>query len=298
MGNVFHIQRFSLYDGPGVRTVVFLKGCPLRCVWCHNPEGLSPQYQIQYNASKCIGCMDCVDACASGCHVAHGQAHIYHHDLCNACGKCAEVCCSGALSLCGRDFTPQEVMAQVLRDQEVYTTSGGGLTLSGGEPFAQADFTIALLQLAKDHDLHTCVETSGYANPQSLTQAAKYTDLFLYDYKVTDDALHQKLCGVSNKKILDNLSLLNDLGANVILRCPVIPGCNDEDSHIQAIGKLAASHSCIQQVHLEPYHRLGIDKAAQLGTLPSFETVPPDGDTMEQYRKAIENISQKPVHIS
>lgn len=298
MGNVFHIQRFSLYDGPGVRTVVFLKGCPLRCVWCHNPEGLSPQYQIQYNASKCIGCMDCVDACASGCHVAHGQAHIYHHDLCNACGKCAEVCCSGALSLCGRDFTPQEVMEQVLKDQGVYTTSGGGLTLSGGEPFAQADFTIALLQLAKNHGLHTCVETSGYADPQRLTQAAKYTDLFLYDYKITDDTLHQKLCGVSNKKILDNLSLLNDLGANVILRCPIIPGCNDDPEHIESIAALAAKHDCVQQIHLEPYHRLGIDKVTQLGLKRPFDTQPPSKETMEQLRQKIEALCHKPTQIS
>lgn len=298
MGNVFHIQRFSLYDGPGVRTVVFLKGCPLRCVWCHNPEGLSPKQQIQFNPSKCIGCMDCVNACPNGCHTQESGHHIYNRDQCTACGQCAAGCCSNALSLSGMEMTPEEVMVQVLKDRSVYSESGGGLTLSGGEPFAQPKFAIALLRLAKEHALHTCVETCGYTSADILTEAAKYTDLFLYDYKLTDEDLHRKFCGVSNRKILENLNLLDKLGANVILRCPVIPGCNDEDSHIQAIGKLAASHSCIQQVHLEPYHRLGIDKAAQLGTLPSFETVPPDGDTMEQYRKAIENISQKPVHIS
>ena len=298
MGNVFHIQRFSLYDGPGVRTVVFLKGCPLRCVWCHNPEGLSTKSQIQFNPSKCIGCLDCVSACPNGCHTQKDGLHIYNRERCTACGQCTAQCCSNALSVSGSSMTPEEVMAQVLRDQEVYTTSGGGLTLSGGEPFAQADFTISLLQLAKNHGLHTCVETSGYADPQRLTQAAKCTDLFLYDYKVTDDALHQKLCGVSNKKILDNLSLLNDLGANIILRCPIIPGCNDNPEHIEGIAALAAKYDCVRQIHLEPYHRLGIDKAAQLGLKRPFDTQPPSKEAMEQLRQKIEALCHKPTQIS
>ena len=298
MGNVFHIQRFSLYDGPGVRTVVFLKGCPLRCLWCHNPEGLSAKQQIQFNPSKCIGCMDCVDTCPNGCHTQENGCHIYNRDLCTACGQCAGQCCSSALSLSGSVMTSEEVMVQVLKDRSVYTESGGGLTLSGGEPFAQPEFAISLLQLAKEHSLHTCVETCGYTSADILTEAAKCTDLFLYDYKVTDDDLHRKFCGVSNQKILENLTLLDQLGAEVILRCPIVPGCNDNDSHIEAIGNLAASHTCIQQIHLEPYHRLGIDKSTQLGRVSSFETTPPDGNTIEQYRQTIEAISQKPTLIS
>ena len=298
MGNVFHIQRFSLYDGPGVRTVVFLKGCPLHCLWCHNPEGLSPKQQIIYNPSKCIGCMDCVNACPAGCHTQKDGYHIYNRDHCTACGQCATGCCSSALSVSGAKLSPEEVMQQVLKDRSVYSESGGGLTLSGGEPFAQPDFSIALLRLSKAYGIHTCVETSGYTSADILTEAAKYTDVFLYDYKVTDDAAHRQLCGVSNKKILDNLMLLDKLEAEVILRCPIIPGCNDQLSHIQAIGDLAASHPCIRQVHLEPYHRLGIDKSTQLGALPSFEATPPDSNTMEKYRYAIETISQKPTLIS
>lgn len=298
MGNIFHIQRFSLYDGPGVRTVVFLKGCPLRCLWCHNPEGLSTKQQIQFNPSKCIGCMDCVNACPKECHTRENGRHIYNREHCTVCGQCAAQCCSDALSISGMKMSAEEVMSQVLKDRSVYSESDGGLTLSGGEPFAQPEFALSLLRLAKEHNLHTCVETSGYTSADILTEVAKYTDLFLYDYKLTDEDLHRKFCGVSNRKILDNLNLLDELDADVILRCPIVPGCNDEESHIQAIGKLAASHRCIGQIHLEPYHRLGIDKSTQLGALPSFETTPPDSNTMEQYRYAIETISQKPTLIS
>lgn len=298
MGNVFHIQRFSLYDGPGVRTVVFLKGCPLRCLWCHNPEGLSTKQQVQFNPTKCIGCLDCASVCPNGCHKQEDEHHIYNRALCTACGQCAGQCCSDALSISGMEMSAEEVMSQVLKDRSVYSESDGGLTLSGGEPFAQPKFAIALLRLAKEHALHTCVETCGYTSADILSEAAKYTDLFLYDYKLTDEDLHRKFCGVSNQKILGNLNLLDELGAEVILRCPIVPGCNDDDSHIQAIGKLAASHRCIKENHLEPYHRLGIDKSVQLGTLHTFETTPPDSITMEQYRYVIETISQKPTLIS
>lgn len=298
MGSVFHIQRFSLYDGPGVRTVVFLKGCPLRCTWCHNPEGLSPKQQIIYNPSKCIGCMDCANACPNGCHTQKDGHHIYNRDHCTACGQCAAQCCSNALSVSSMEMTPEEVMQQVLKDRWIFSESGGGLTLSGGEPFAQPEFAIELLRLSKEASIHTCVETCGYTSAEILTEAAKFTDIFLYDYKLTDDAAHRQLCGVSNQKILGNLQVLDKLGATVILRCPIIPGCNDQLCHIQAIGHLAASHPCIREVHLEPYHRLGIDKAAQLGVPSVFEATPPDGDTMEQYRKDIETISQKPTQIS
>ena len=189
-------------------------------------------------------------------------------------------------------------MAQVLKDRSVYAESGGGLTLSGGEPFAQPEFAITLLKLAKEQVLHTCVETCGYTSADVLTEAAKYTDLFLYDYKVTDDELHRKLCGVSNRKILENLAKLEQLGAEVILRCPIIPGCNDTPGHLGGIGIIAAKYACIRQIHLEPYHRLGMDKASQLGLALAFEATLPSSEDMEQYRRKIQEICHKSTQIS
>ena len=298
MGKVFDIQRFSLYDGPGVRTVVFLKGCPLRCIWCHNPEGLSAKPQILFDPSRCIGCMDCVDACRSGCHERHGQTHIFDRSRCVACGACGVQCCTGALSLAGVEMDPEAVMEQVLRDRDVYLSSGGGLTLSGGEPFAQAEFAIGILHLAKAVGIHTAVQTSGYAPADVMRQAVAFTDLFLYDYKATDPVLHQKLCGVSNEQILANLELLDRAGAKVILRCPIVPGQNDDLSHIRGIGAVAAAHGCVKEVHLEPYHRLGLDKADRLGMADIFDTEPPKSEAMERYRRYIQDLCGKPVKIS
>lgn len=298
VGTVFQIQRFSLYDGPGVRTVVFLKGCPLRCPWCHNPEGLGPEPQILFDSAKCIGCMDCVSACPLGCHRIENGLHVFDRARCIHCGLCAAGCCTGALSLSGVEMEPETVMEQVLRDQEVYAESGGGLTISGGEPFFQADFTLRLLRLAKEKGLHTTVETSGFVGPEVLRRAAADTDLFLYDYKVTGETLHRQLCGVSNQVILSNLTLLDTLDAEVILRCPVIPGYNDTEEHLRGIGAVSAAHPCIRQVHLEPYHRLGVDKARLLGLGNAPEIVPPDRDTMEQYRQRVQALCGKPTWIS
>ena len=296
-GRVLHIQRFSLYDGPGVRTVVFLKGCPLRCLWCHNPEGLEAGQQILFNSSKCIGCMDCATACPQGCHQSLGQGHIFRRESCQSCGRCAAACCSGALTLTGQDMTPEEVLRQVLRDRGMYGQNGG-LTLSGGEPLAQGAFSLELLRLAKAESLHTCIETSGFAPAETLAQIAAFTDLFLYDYKATDPETHKKLCGVSNEKILSNLRLLEEMGKDIILRCPIIPGCNDDPAHILGIARVAVAHSCIRKVELEPYHRLGVSKLEQLGLPAGFDTTPPDKATMEQYRQIIAQHSRKDTVIS
>lgn len=298
MGTVFHIQRFSLYDGPGVRTVVFLKGCPLRCLWCHNPEGLAPEPQILFDSTKCIGCMDCVDACGAGCHSFQNGLHVYDRANCSHCGHCASLCCSSALSLSGEEMTPEAVMEQVLRDRSIYAEANGGLTISGGEPFFQEEFTVRLLQLAKEEGLHTAVETSGFASSATICRAAQYTDLFLYDCKATGEVLHQKLCGVSDRSILSNLTLLDTLDAEVILRCPIIPGYNDTEEHIRAIGDIAAVHPCISQVHLEPYHRLGVEKARQLGCETELNIVPPDSAVMEQYRRCVQTLCRKPTWLS
>ena len=165
-GIVFQIQRFSLYDGPGIRTVVFLKGCPLRCIWCHNPEGICTEPQIMYNPAQCIGCGTCAGVCPQGCHLMRSGGHLFARDQCISCGKCAEACFSRALSVVGKRMSADEVMEEVLRDLPFYRESGGGLTLSGGEPFMQPGFALALLKSAKEHGIFTCVETSGETSEQ------------------------------------------------------------------------------------------------------------------------------------
>ena len=267
---IFNIQRFSLFDGPGVRTVVFFKGCPLQCPWCHNPEGRSPQMQILYNADRCIGCGACRENCPEGCHSLEQGIHVYDRTRCTACGRCATACYSRALTVAGRTVTVDEVLETVLLDTAVYEESGGGLTLSGGEPLMKADFSIALLKAAKSHGLHTCVEPSGFGSSDDLTEMAKYTDLFLFDYKITGDEEHLHWCGVPQSPILQTLARLGEIGAKVTLRCPLLP-MNRNSRHAEAIAQIVRSHPSITEVHLLPYHRLGISKAEQLGMRPDYD---------------------------
>ncbi len=297
-GMVFHIQRFSLFDGPGVRTVVFLKGCPLRCAWCHNPEGLSSHPQILYDSARCIGCGECRAACSRGQHVFRERLHGFDQEGCIGCGKCAEVCCSGALSLAGQSMSASEVIEAVMRDWPVYRESGGGMTLSGGEPLFQADFAIELLARAKGRGISTCVETSGMADSRKLLEAAAYTDLFYYDYKATGDEMHRKLCGAPQTLILENLKKLDSAGAEVALRCPIVPGANETPEHIWGIAGTARKHKCIGQVQLEPYHRLGISKAEKLGKGGAYDARPPSRQALEAYCRIVEENSGKQCFIA
>lgn len=292
-GTVFSIQRFSLFDGRGVRTVVFLKGCPLRCVWCHNPEGMLRTPQVLYDPGRCIGCGECVHACPKHRHDIRGESHVFDRTDCTGCGQCASVCCSRALSMAGERMEVGAVMDAVARDLPVYRESGGGMTLSGGEPLYQPEFAIGLLAAAKELGIHTCVETCGQADPGKLTEAAGYTDVFYYDYKATGEEMHRRLCGVSQALILENLGRLDSLGAKVVLRCPIVPDCNDVPGHIRGIARTAARHACVREVQLEPYHRLGISKAAKLGVEGTFDTEPPGRPQMEDYSRQVEELSGK-----
>ena len=297
---VFNIQRFSLFDGPGVRTVVFLKGCPLRCLWCHNPEGIRTGVQILYNADRCISCGACVAVCPAGCHRMDNGRHIYDRAHCTHCGACVKECTSLALTRVGESMTVDEVMEVVLRDEKTYSASGGGLTLSGGEPLAHGQFSLALLKAAKARHLHTCVETSGFGDPKVLEQMAAVTDLFLFDYKVTGDDLHETLCGVPQTPILENLALLDRLGARVILRCPIIPEYNGTEVHQQGIADTANLFSCVEEIQLEPYHRLGISKSQQLGEKPGYDGAVPEKELVEAFAAGLrEKLTRSvPVQIS
>lgn len=269
-GTIFNIQRFSTSDGPGIRTVVFLKGCPLRCAWCHNPESHSAKAEIFYKQDACIRCGACAAVFQKGCHEIAEGLHLYHRENCSGCGQCAEVCCANALELCGEEKTAEEILEILLRDKPFYEESGGGVTLSGGEPLMQYDFTLALLKLAKGQGLRTAVETSGFST-RDLAELCQYVDLWLYDVKLFSEEEHRRYTGVSNRTILENLRFLDRMGARIILRCPIIPGINLTDGHFDRLATLANSLTGVTAVHLEPYHPLGQAKAARLGKNQSYE---------------------------
>ena len=269
-GKIFNIQRFSTLDGPGIRTVVFLKGCPLDCIWCHNPESKHTNTELFYKQEMCIGCGACEKVCEKSLHTFENGIHQFEREKCILCGKCAEVCCTRALERCGEEKSVKEVLELVEKDNSIYEQSEGGVTLSGGEPLFQYDFSLALLKGAKEKGIHTAVETSGYT-VRDLQEMHAYTDLWLYDIKVFPEELHKKCTGVSNRTILDNLHFLDSLGAKIILRCPIIPDINMSALHFEEIAKLASKLQNVIEIDLEPYHPLGISKAKQLNKTQVYD---------------------------
>lgn len=264
-GMIFDIQRFSIYDGPGIRTNVFLQGCPLSCPWCHNPEGIGFSPQLGYSPDKCIHCGACVAACPMKLHTIGPGGHAFSREGCIRCFACADACPSGALTRIGRSYTLDEVMDVVLKDRPFYEQSGGGLTLTGGEPMAQALFAISLAARAKKEGLHVCVETSGCCIQADLIKMADHCDLFLFDVKETDARLHRAYTGVPMALIHENLRALDEKGAQLVLRCPVIPGYNAREDHFLKVAQLASSLKNVQGIELEPYHPLGISKCERIG---------------------------------
>lgn len=275
---IFDIQHFSVHDGPGIRTTVFFKGCPLRCIWCHNPESWEKRTELNFVPAKCTGCGGCVGVCPNNVHsiVPDEDAdkkfrHNINRSKCVTCGKCTDRCWYGALELCGKQYTADEVIADVMKDKIFYETGSGGMTLSGGEPFAQYDFALELLKKGKEAGLHICVETCGYVDTDKLLAAAEYVDIFLFDCKETDPIRHKEYTGVDNTLIMHNLRALSDNGSKIVLRCPIIPGLNDREEHLTAVGKLAESLEGIYEVNLEPYHPLGTSKAENLGKTQPYQ---------------------------
>ena len=265
-GRIFDIKRFAVHDGPGIRTTIFLKGCPLRCVWCHNPEGISPEPELVHYARQCLGCGACVQACPNAAHeMVEAREHVYHRDRCTRCGACVRACLADALALLGREVTVAEVMAEVRKDASFYAHSGGGVTLSGGEPLLQSRFSRELLRECKREGFHTALDTCGHFGWAALRAALPHLDLVLYDLKHTRADLHRRYTGAPNQRILRNLHRLAELAVPVEIRIPLIPTVNDSVEVADAVAALLAPLGNIIGVRLLAYHRLAGSKYARLG---------------------------------
>ena len=290
-GLVFDIQKFSIHDGPGIRTTVFLKGCPLSCIWCHNPESRSTSPQISFIADHCVGCGFCFGVCPAGAHVMNDQRHELRREDCQVCGRCVEKCYTRALELVGRPMTVPQVLQQVLQDMPFYKTSGGGMTLSGGEPTLQIDFVTDLLRQAKAASLHCCIETSGHCDYDRLRRILPSVDLWLFDWKESDPIRHKQYCGVDNRQIMDNLRRLHADGAAIRLRCPIIPGYNDRPDHFEGIARIAAELPHLQGVELMPYHALGEAKTKRFGMPPAgLVAETPSRQTVAQWAATLRSL--------
>jgi len=263
-GLVLDIRKYSIHDGPGIRTTVFLKGCGLSCWWCHNPESQAPGFEAIVRDNRCIRCGACVDACGHGAITWTDAGPVTDRAQCAACGDCSAVCYAEARERVGREMAADEVLAEVLQDLPFYEESGGGMTLSGGEPLLQADFTAALLAGAKALGLHTALDTCGFAAWDALERVRADVDLFLYDLKLMDDERHRRFTGVSNAPVLRNLRRLSELGHRIRLRVPVIPDVNDDEENLRAVAAFATDLPHLEGADLLPYHHIGVDKYERL----------------------------------
>lgn len=283
-GTIFDIQRFSIHDGPGIRTTVFFKGCPLRCWWCHNPESQATARELMIREERCIRCRECLRACPNGAISESNGSLSTALDKCAGCGGyCAQVCPSGAREVIGRELTVPQVMAEVARDVVFYDQSEGGVTFSGGEPLLQPEFLDALLQECREREIHTALDTSGCAPFSVLGRICANVDLFLYDIKLMDDEKHRQYTGVSNGLIMKNLRELSQQGRQIIVRVPIVPGVNDDEKNIRKLGEFVASLAHPPQIDLLGYHKLGLEKYRRLRrawNLP--ETQPPSAERMAE----------------
>jgi pyruvate formate lyase activating enzyme len=288
-GMVFDVEKYAIHDGPGIRTSVFFKGCPLRCRWCHNPEGQSSKLELIHRKSRCIDCGECVKNCSREALSLVGQHISVDRGKCVLCGKCSQVCPSDALSIVGKEMDAEEVMKEIEKDMIFYDESEGGVTFSGGEPLLQPDFLNSLLDKCKERGIHTTVDTCGFASYDIIDRIRGKVDLFLYDIKIMDDAKHRKYTRVSNKLILGNLKKLAQNGSSLVISFPIIPGINDDGENVTRTARFIRSLPSIEQVNLLPYHRAAIEKYKNLGKPYRLgKLLPPSNQKIESIREEME----------
>ena len=288
-GIVFDIKKYAIHDGPGIRTTVFFKGCPLRCWWCHNPEGQDLEPELVYRKNRCIGCGECIKKCPKQAIFLEDQHISVNRKNCILCGNCSEVCPSDALSIAGRRMSAKEVLEEIEKDRAFYDESDGGVTFSGGEPFLQPGFLNALLDECKERGIHTTVDTCGFAQYEIIEKMRDKVDLFLYDIKTMDARKHMKYTGASNEQILKNLKKLAEDGSSIVISFPLIPGINDDDKNAVRTAKLISSLPNIKQVNLLPYHRAGIEKYRNLGKPYKLDKIqPPSNQKIKSIKEKME----------
>ncbi len=288
-GTIFDVKRYAIHDGPGIRTTVFLKGCPLQCQWCQNPEGIEPGPEIFIRQKRCAeDCDACVSACPQGAISKNGHSIDIDREKCDFCKKCEDACVYDALEIVGQDVTVAQAMEEIERDRVFFDESGGGITFSGGEPLMQLEFLEMLLTEIKKKKIHVTLDTSGYVSFQDLKKVSGQVDLFLYDLKIMHDEKHKKYTGVSNRIILENLRKLTEMGKAVAVRIPLISGINDDDQNIEALTAFLQSLRNIQHISLLPYHSGGCEKYRNLRKQDSLRKFkPPSVTRMDEIEKIL-----------
>ena len=282
LATIFEIKRFAVHDGDGIRTTVFFKGCPLNCVWCHNPEGILINKQLAFYSHKCVNCGECASSCITKATTFNDGKRVYNQSLCNYCGNCVTNCLGNALTLYGKDYSVDELLPILLEDKEFYLTSGGGVTLSGGEALVYADFCKELLKKLKENGIDTAVDTCGFVDKTALDKVLPYTDVFLYDIKAIDKSVHIACTGRDNELILDNLKYLDKKGAKIEVRIPFVPNYNDGE--IYKIAEVLKGINNLIKVRVLPYHNYSKSK---YGALHIKENLPDILPTDTQLNNAI-----------
>ena len=289
IGKIFDIKKYAIHDGPGIRTTIFFKGCPLSCWWCHNPEGIAHTSQRLYCRDRCIGCRECMDVCSENAIEISAKGLNWNAAKCLFCGTCADQCPAEALDVIGKTMSVDEVVAEITKDTVFYDESRGGITISGGEPLMQPSFLIALLDACKKLELHRTIDTSGFAETHILLEAATRTDLFLYDLKHMDSEKHARFTGVSNEIILNNLEVLSRQKTDIIIRFPIIPGFNSDQENIDKTGAFIASLPRVSRINILPYHCTATVKYKNMGLdCNTSDLATPTDDLLESVANILE----------
>ncbi len=289
-GTVFNIQKMSIHDGPGIRTTVFFKGCPLACLWCSNPESQRRDLEIACFENRCVKCGYCAEVCPKQIVERGGSFEILDRTQCDLCMKCVDECCTNAKKLIGEEYDEESLYAEILKDKPFYDSSGGGVTFSGGEPFMQGEFLISILKRCKEGGVHTAIETTGFTDTELFLRALPYLDLIYYDVKHMDEETHRKVTGVSNERILANLAEIGKKHDNIVIRIPVIPGINDSEENVRKTAAYAVKCGAAA-VELLPYHNLGEVKYGQLGREYALSQIQkPEHTHMEALAEAMRSV--------